>query len=326
MHLEVGCLALYLGAIAFWLYSEYLTERRRRSTHGHGTHAESAPLLVVVQEGGGGGGAAANGAPAGGPDPPSSPGLKKEPMSPVAKNGGPTMSSSAFYRCLQLEEEALVGSRDVLRAAVEFGTIILWFYVADRTDLIAPGQKTYTRDLFVFLFVVLTAAAVGYSLKPARAPVLLHRTQTEEWKGWMQARAGGGGTGRRTCVRVCVYVMGWGRTCVRVCVSWGGVLFLLYHYYNAKEIYNAIRVFIAAYVWMTGFGNFAYYHKTSDFSLGRFCQMMWRLNFLVLFCCLALNNSYMLYYICPMHTLFTIMVYAGAFRGVCLLLGGVRCG
>lgn len=32
------------------------------------------------------------------------------------------------------------------------------------------------------------------------------------------------------------------------------VLFLLYHYYNAKEIYNAIRVFIAAYVWLTGFG------------------------------------------------------------------------
>ena len=32
------------------------------------------------------------------------------------------------------------------------------------------------------------------------------------------------------------------------------VLFLLYHYYNAKEIYNAIRLFIAAYVWMTGFG------------------------------------------------------------------------
>jgi hypothetical protein len=39
--------------------------------------------------------------------------------------------------------------------------------------------------------------------------------------------------------------------------------------------------------------------------------MMWRLNFLVLFCCLALNNSYMLYYICPMHTLFTLMVYGG---------------
>lgn len=37
--------------------------------------------------------------------------------------------------------------------------------------------------------------------------------------------------------------------------------------------------------------------------------MMWRLNFLVLFCCIVLNNNYMLYYICPMHTLFTLMVY-----------------
>ena len=42
----------------------------------------------------------------------------------------------------------------------------------------------------------------------------------------------------------------------------------------------------------------------------RFCQMMWRLNFLVVLVCVALQNSYMLYYICPMHTLFTIMVYA----------------
>ena len=37
--------------------------------------------------------------------------------------------------------------------------------------------------------------------------------------------------------------------------------------------------------------------------------MMWRLNFFVTFCCIVLNNDYMLYYICPMHTLFTLMVY-----------------
>jgi len=47
------------------------------------------------------------------------------------------------------------------------------------------------------------------------------------------------------------------------------VLFLLYHYFEAKEIYNAIRIFIAAYVWMTGFGNFLYYYKTNDYCIGR---------------------------------------------------------
>lgn len=99
------------------------------------------------------------------------------------------------------------------------------------------------------------------------------RHQTEEWKGWMQ------------------------------------VLFLMYHYFAAAEIYNAIRIFIAAYVWMTGFGNFSYYYVRKDFSVARFAQMMWRLNFFVAFCCIVLNNDYMLYYICPMHTLFTLMVY-----------------
>ena len=34
-------------------------------------------------------------------------------------------------------------------------------------------------------------------------------------------------------------------------------------------MYNAIRVFIAGYVWMTGYGNFMYYYKTSNFSFGR---------------------------------------------------------
>jgi hypothetical protein len=60
---------------------------------------------------------------------------------------------------------------------------------------------------------------------------------------------------------------------------------------------------------MTGFGNFTYYYRTGDFHVGRFAQMMWRLNFLVFFACAALGNSYMLYYICPMHTLYTVFVY-----------------
>lgn len=52
------------------------------------------------------------------------------------------------------------------------------------------------------------------------------------------------------------------------------VLFLMYHYFAAAEIYNAIRMFIAAYVWMTGFGNFSYYYIRKDFSVARFAQVI----------------------------------------------------
>ncbi|KAA8519545.1 hypothetical protein F0562_013831 [Nyssa sinensis] len=82
------------------------------------------------------------------------------------------------------------------------------------------------------------------------------------------------------------------------------VLFLMQHYFAATEIYNAIRVFIAAYVWMTGFGNFSYYYIRKDFSLARFAQAddvaAKLLRDILLY--------YMLYNIRPMHTLFTLMV------------------
>ena len=128
-----------------------------------------------------------------------------------------------------------------------------WFFLCDRTDLLPASGKHYDRDTFLFLFLALTAVALGASLQPVRAPLLLNRPQTEEWKGWMQ------------------------------------VLFLLYHYFEAREAYNAIRVFIAGYVWLTGYGNFSYYARTGDFGIGRFCQTVWRLNFLVFFCCVVLR-------------------------------------
>ncbi|KAF9674298.1 hypothetical protein SADUNF_Sadunf10G0112900 [Salix dunnii] len=211
-------------------------------------------------------------------------------------------SSFPIFRFLMMEEQFLIDNRLTLRAILEFGFFMAYFYICDRTDMLGSSKKvplhtlscysvlwnlyfwvfkSYSRDLFLFLYflLIIVSAVTSFTIHHDKSPffgkpiLYLNRHQTEEWKGWMQ------------------------------------VLFLMYHYFAATEIYNAIRIFIAAYVWMTGFGNFSYYYVRKDFSLARFAQMMWRLNFLVLFCCIVLNNSYMLYYICPMHTLFTLMVY-----------------
>ncbi|KAL1196075.1 Protein REDUCED WALL ACETYLATION 1 [Cardamine amara subsp. amara] len=186
-----------------------------------------------------------------------------------------------IIRFLCMEDSFLLEHRATLRAMSEFGAILIYFYICDRTEFLGDSTKNYNRDLFIFLYVLLIIVSAMTSLKKhndkspitGKSILYLNRHQTEEWKGWMQ------------------------------------VLFLLYHYFAAAEIYNAIRIFIAAYVWMTGFGNFSYYYVRKDFSVARFAQMMWRLNFFVAFCCIVLNNDYMLYYICPMHTLFTLMVY-----------------
>lgn len=209
----------------------------------------------------------------------------------VLLEGGLTRSASSrtyssgikanIIRFWTMEDSFLLENRATLRAMSEFGAILFYFYICDRTSLLGESTKNYNRDLFLFLYLLLIIVSAMTSLKKhtdrsafsGKSILYLNRHQTEEWKGWMQ------------------------------------VLFLMYHYFAATEIYNAIRVFIAAYVWMTGFGNFSYYYIRKDFSLARFAQMMWRLNFFVVFCCIVLNNDYMLYYICPMHTIFTLMVY-----------------
>lgn len=60
---------------------------------------------------------------------------------------------------------------------------------------------------------------------------------------------------------------------------------------------------------MTGFGNFSFFYLKNDYSFVRLVQMLWRLNFLVIFLCLSQGTTYILYYICPLHTYYFLMVY-----------------
>ncbi|KAK9224029.1 hypothetical protein WN944_012478 [Citrus x changshan-huyou] len=262
-----GQVSFLLGIIPVfvaWIYSEFL-EYKKVSSH---TKVHSDTNLVELEKE-----------------------TIKEDDRAVLLEGGLSRSASArllsssiktnLIRFMTMDDAFLLENRATLRAMAEFGAILFYFYICDRTNLLGDSTKNYNRDLFLFLYLLLVIVSAMTSLKKhndkspfsGKTIQYLNRHQTEEWKGWMQ------------------------------------VLFLMYHYFAATEIYNAIRIFIAAYVWMTGFGNFSYYYIRKDFSLPRFAQMMWRLNFFVAFCCIVLNNDYMLYYICPMHTLFTIMVY-----------------
>ncbi|XP_059437941.1 protein REDUCED WALL ACETYLATION 3-like [Corylus avellana] len=262
-----GQVSFLLGIIPIfvaWIYSEFL--EYQRSSHHSKVHSD-INLVELGKE------------------------TVKEDDRAALLEGGLARSASAKFhsssiktnliRFLTMDDTFLLENRATLRAMSEFGAILLYFYICDRTNILGESTKNYNRDLFLFLYILLIIVSAMTSLKKhtdvsafsGKSILYLNRHQTEEWKGWMQ------------------------------------VLFLMYHYFAATEIYNAIRVFIAAYVWMTGFGNFSYYYIRKDFSLARFAQMMWRLNFFVAFCCIVLNNDYMLYYICPMHTLFTVMVY-----------------
>lgn len=167
-------------------------------------------------------------------------------------------------------------TRAILRALAQLGAILLMFWVTDGSHAwqVPQSARVYDRDLFAFLCLA-TLLGAYLTLRPTHknTTALLNREQTEEWKGYMQ------------------------------------IIFVLYHYFMAKEIYNMIRVFIACYVFLTGFGNFSYFWVHKDYSFVRFCKMFTRLNLLVFFVVLALDREYMLYYVCPLHTFYFLTVY-----------------
>lgn len=108
---------------------------------------------------------------------------------------------------------------------------------------------------------------------------MLGREQTEEWKGWMQ---------------------------------WA---FIFYHYYRVYYVYNEIRVFVSAYVWMTGFGNFLYFDKKGDFSVERVVSMILRINYFPLLLSFFLTVPLELYYVVPLHTTGFVMTMITCYIG-----------
>ena len=157
---------------------------------------------------------------------------------------------------------------------VVFGIAVLTFFTENvPLNPHAKRWESYHAYLLIigFLFVF---AFVFRKRRSSDAPEILNREQAEEWKGWMQ------------------------------------ILFIMYHYLHCMEAYGLNRVFVSAYVWLTGFGNYTFFRDKQDFSLLRLWNMLWRLNFAGFLLMAVQNTSYMLYYVMPLHTFYFLMVYA----------------
>eukprot|EP00732_Lithocolla_globosa_P004043 Lithocolla_globosa_v1_NODE_3498_length_1655_cov_24.973750.p1 type:complete len:469 gc:universal NODE_3498_length_1655_cov_24.973750:1484-78(-) len=157
-----------------------------------------------------------------------------------------------------------------------FCFIIFLCFLADgpHDSWIETSERLFETDFFLTLISIIFLFGV-FSIRETRQGVdtILSREQTEEWKGIMQ------------------------------------IGFVLYHYFKVAEAYNLIRLFIGAYVWMTGFGNFSFFWVKKDYSLMRMIKTLLRLNLSVAVLCGLMDRNYMLYYVCPLHTFFYLTTY-----------------
>lgn len=172
------------------------------------------------------------------------------------------------------------------------GLAISYCYYADRTQLFTKAQKQFSSMEFLWLCTVTLVLGV-LSIRRSAPALLAHkcfdrptpkvqdlpvlsRYQTDEWKGWMQ------------------------------------FIILIYHYTGASRIlwiYQIIRLLVASYIFMTGFGHTVFFYKRSDYSLRRSATVLIRLNMLSCLLPYVMNTDYLFYYFAPLISFWYLVIY-----------------
>ncbi|KAA0193401.1 hypothetical protein HAZT_HAZT003199 [Hyalella azteca] len=163
----------------------------------------------------------------------------------------------------------------ILRALGKLGLIMGYFFLCDRTGLFMKENKYFSQLNFWFPIGYMLALGLFFTEDTSHTRIL-HRDMTDEWKGWMQ------------------------------------LVILVYHMTGSSQklpIYLHVRVLVSAYLFLTGFGHFSYAWSGRDMGVVRYCQIMFRMNFLTVLLCLVMNRPYQFYYFVPLVSFWYTVLY-----------------
>ncbi|KAK4549729.1 hypothetical protein LTR36_005030 [Oleoguttula mirabilis] len=179
--------------------------------------------------------------------------------------------------------------RIITQAFCAFTSTVSLMYITDRTHIFEQVQRlplisTNLRNMIIIVFLIgaltLQRSKPPASLRPGQKQPdqpYLPRDQTEEWKGWMQA------------------------------------LIVIYHYnmaWSADWYWEIIRLTVASYLFLTGFGHTVYFLQKKDYSFKRVAAVMIRTNLLPCTLAFVMRTRWLLYYYMPLSTFWFLIVYA----------------
>ena len=178
-----------------------------------------------------------------------------------------------------------------MRAIAVLALAICYCYCADRTPLFNKVHKRYSFTEFTWLCTATLVLGALSTRRSAPAPLhkepacpignvqdqpILSRNQTDEWKGWMQ------------------------------------LIILIYHYTGASRdigIYETVRLLVASYIFMTGFGHTVFFYQRSDYSLRRSAAVLIRTNMLSCLLPYMMKTNYLYYYFAPLISFWYLVIY-----------------
>jgi N-acetylneuraminate 9-O-acetyltransferase len=163
---------------------------------------------------------------------------------------------------------------EAIEALGILGIIMAYFFLCDRTGFFMKENKYYSE--FSFWIPVGWLSVVGlFFTEDSKFTRVLHRDQTDEIKGFM-------------IIVVLVYFM-TGATPI--------------------PIYFLSKVFISTFLFLIGYQHFSYFWITGNNSISRWMNVMFRLNFMTVVLCFAMNRPYQFYFFAPLVSFWFSVTY-----------------
>ncbi|XP_043225146.1 N-acetylneuraminate 9-O-acetyltransferase-like [Amphibalanus amphitrite] len=166
-------------------------------------------------------------------------------------------------------------AKTLVTTLARLGVIMAYFFLCDRTTFFMKENRYFASLNFWLPLGYLVVLGLFFN-EESRHANMLHRDQTDEWKGWMQ------------------------------------LTILVYHMTAASKvlpIYMHIRVLVSSYLFLTGYGHFMLFWKTGQADLVRFFKVVFRMNMLTVTLCFCMNRPYQFYYFVPLVTFWYVMLY-----------------
>jgi hypothetical protein len=176
-----------------------------------------------------------------------------------------------------------------LKPFAAIGVALAYCFIADRSQLFNKAHILFNvkDSLWLAGFPLLLGLS---SIRKSKAtkklglpgaiessdPGFLSRDQTNEIKGWMQA------------------------------------VLLLYHWTGASSqlwLYQIVRIIIASYLFLTGYGHTTYLLSDADYSFQRVTGVLIRLNLLACTLSYVMGTSYAIYYFAPLISFWFMVVF-----------------
>jgi hypothetical protein len=223
-------------------------------------------------------------------------------------------------------------------SSVKYAFILLYFYLADRTDFLMKENSHFSRIAFflpltyigilgIFFHDKYVKKATSNRSSPNQTPIstspsghsnpIFSSTLTNNYEQ-IQSHSDSNDENASTATAKSTTTNGnnnsfLNKEQINEMRGWMMVILLAYQMTDASGkslvLSMCIQLLISAYLFLSAYSHFHYYWTTGNYQFLPFIQMLFKYNFLTISLCLLMNRHYQSYYYPPLISFYFTLMY-----------------